>query len=99
MNEDLIAQDKIKTLSKGLSYALECTLATVEHQCTMRSASMHELKRQISIAQQLLTYAREADLTIDGRGKDVVEKYHGFVLGYAHALRNKFVPDKPIKQG
>lgn len=48
-------ENKFSIAIKTLLYAAECTLATVEHLQSLKSASKSEIARQIGISNVLLT--------------------------------------------
>lgn len=99
--ELLAKQYLIDRLTKGLVCSMEYTLATVDQLCMKKSASMNELRRQISIAQKTLTYILEAEYvpeTQDGRVWEVYWVCGKSVFKYAQNLRNYWHPNKPLKE-
>ena len=94
-----MSSERTQILEKGLMYGLECTLATIEKYCMMRTISPTIIKRQISIAQSLLNYYSYAELHSKGTRSEVIVRLHNkSVHDWACTIRNRYVPDKPLKQ-
>jgi hypothetical protein len=94
------SEQKYALTMRGLMYAVECNLATIDDLCMKKSASMRELNRYIVIVQDGIDVFQEVDYLAErqgGRIDKVITQYDRSVMAYAKSLRDRWHPDKPIK--
>lgn len=54
-----MSKHDVRTVGQALAYLTDCTLATVSDLASKKSASKSELSRQISMAQQAITWMNQ----------------------------------------
>ena len=63
----------VRNPGEALAYLVDCTLATVERQSTLKSISKHERERQIQMAQKGVNWMRDFGVDTAGtRAADVL---------------------------
>jgi hypothetical protein len=68
-----MSHHRVRDTDGALAYLTDCTLATVTHLASMKSASKSELRRQISIAQMAIDWMNRFGVAYGGtRAEDVM---------------------------